>query len=77
MSRRIHRQPMARRLLAEAARLGCVDTSVQPGGRHPRIVGRIEGRPFKFFFSAAPAGPRMEANLVTAFRRAIRVVLWR
>ena len=60
---------LGRKLLRLADRLGAEEVQIVPGGKHPRLVGRVRGRPFRYVFPFTPSDWRSERNVIAGVRR--------
>jgi hypothetical protein len=62
--RKFHRE-----LVAYARELGVADATLVPGGKHPRIVGSVDGRPFSM---TCPSGNPTEWHAMENAKKNIR-----
>lgn len=60
------------KLVNEARRHGAGDVRIHHGGKHPRIVGAIEGESFSYVFAATASDHRAERNALAGLRRTLR-----
>lgn len=58
------------RILTEKARSwGATDLRIEHGGKHPRLVGRLDASEFVFAFPSTPGDRRSWRNCVSQLRR--------
>ena len=60
---------LGRKLLRLADRLGAEDVQIVAGGKHPRLVGMVRGRPFRYVFPFTPSDWRSERNVIAGVKR--------
>lgn len=53
-------------------RLGASHVHIEPGGRHPRLVGTVSGRELRIVVASSPSSSAAFRSAVAFMRRAVR-----